>query len=215
MTLALILLMVLILMGGLLFFARPAKAMLAPVAAAAALGLAGYAWQGRPDIAEARASPVKAGNKTAEILIEFRKSMDQNFIGSERWLITADGFTRSGNYRMAAAMIQAGIKEQPRNADLWSALGLVLMLASEGEVTAPAKLAFQKARALSPQRPQADYFEGLAALAKGDLATTEKLWQGALDRATPKADYRMQLESQLAVVKQQKTMSKNGSNLSN
>ena len=84
------------------------------------------------------------------------------------------------------------------NPDLWSALGLVLMLASDGEMTPPAKLAFDKARTLAPNLPAPDYFEGLAALFDRKPDITISKWNMVLERATPKAKWRPAVESQLA-----------------
>ncbi len=166
------------------------------VFAAVVLAMAGYAWQGRPDLPTAVARPIAAERGAAEALIRMRSDMDQNFGQAKSWLNLADGFAREGNYRAAAGVIQGGIKQYPQNADLWSALGLVLMLAADGEMTPPARLAFDKARKLAPQLPAPDYFEGLAALFQRKPVEALKLWGKVLDRATPNAKWRAPLESQ-------------------
>lgn len=165
-------------------------------ASAMLLGMTGYALQGRPDLPPSPAKPVAAEQQTALLLIETRAKMDQKFSGAQRWLIGADGFARTGRYQTSAAFIQAGLREQPRNGDLWAALGLQLMLASEGKLTAPAKLAFDKARRFRPGGPAPDYFEGLNALFQGDPATASRLWKGILDRSPTWPEWRPNLESQ-------------------
>lgn len=169
-----------------------------PVLATVILAMAGYAWQGRPALPSARATPVAAEQGAAEAMIKMRSEMDQNFGVAKMWLVTADGFARDGSYAAAAGYIQAGLREHPENADLWSALGLVLMLASDGEMTPAAQLAFDKSRKLAPNLPAPDYFEGLAALFDRKPGVTISKWKALLARATPNAKWRPAVESQLA-----------------
>jgi cytochrome c-type biogenesis protein CcmH len=182
--------------AALLLSVNARKLLWSPVLAAVVLGMAGYAWQGRPDLPAARAQPIAAERGAAEALIKMRSDMDQNFGQAKSWLNLADGFAREGNYSAAAGIIQGGIKQYPQNADLWSALGLVLMLAADGEMTPPAQLAFEKARKLAPQLPAPDYFEGLSALFERKPIVALEKWGKLLDRATPNAKWRAPLESQ-------------------
>lgn len=181
-----------------LAFVKGRKQLWQPIMATVVLAMAGYAWQGRPDLPSAEAKPIAAEQGAAEALIKMRSDMDQNYGVAKMWLVTADGFARDGSYAAAAGYIQAGLREHPENADLWSALGLVLMLASDGELTPPAKLAFDKARKLAPSLPAPDYFEGLAALFDRKPTETMRLWKGLLERASLKAKWRPALESQLS-----------------
>jgi len=182
--------------AALLLSVNARKLLWSPVLAAVVLGMAGYAWQGRPDLPAARAKPIAAERGAAKALIKMRSDMDQNFGQAKSWLNLADGFAREGNYGAAAGIIQGGIRQHPQNADLWSALGLVLMLAADGEMTPPAQLAFDKARKLAPQLPAPDYFEGLAFLFQRKPIEALKMWNKVLDRATPNAKWRAPLESQ-------------------
>ncbi|MEW6577506.1 MAG: hypothetical protein AB1408_14250 [Pseudomonadota bacterium] len=183
---------------AILAFAKGRRQLWQPVAATVVLAMAGYAWQGRPELSSSEAQPIAAERGAAEALLKMRSDMDQNFGVAKMWLVTADGFARDGSYSAAAGYIQAGLREHPDNPDLWSALGLVLMLASDGEMTPPAKLAFDKARTLAPNLPAPDYFEGLAALFDRKPDITISKWNMVLERATPKAKWRPAVESQLA-----------------
>ncbi|MFN3749497.1 MAG: tetratricopeptide repeat protein [Sphingorhabdus sp.] len=183
---------------AILAFAKGRRQLWQPVAATVVLAMAGYAWQGRPDLQSSPAQPMAAERGAAEALLKMRSDMDQNFGVAKMWLVTADGFARNGSYAAAAGYIQAGLREHPENADLWSALGLVLMLASDGEITPPAKLAFDKARKLAPNLPAPDYFEGLAALFERKPDVTIVKWRSLLERASPQAKWRPAVESQLA-----------------
>lgn len=160
------------------------------------LGMTGYALQGQPNLPPSPAKSMVTEKQTAQMLIEMRAKMDQKFSPAKRWLMGSDGFARSGDYALAAAFIQAGLREQPKEGDLWAALGLQLMLASDGKLNAPAKIAFDKARKFRPANPAPDYFEGLDALFQGDPAKASRLWKGILDRSPAWLEWHASLESQ-------------------
>ncbi len=182
---------------GLLKLARLPRKTWEPLAAILVLGMAGYALQGRPDLLDAPAKQTADKGREAAALIEMRAVMDQNYGGAKKWLIPADGFARKGNYQLSAIFLKSGLRENPADADLWSALGVQLMLASEGKMSAPAQFAFDRARALQPLRPAPDYFAGLAALFEGRVVDALKLWQGLLDRAPASARWRPKLQAQV------------------
>ena len=127
--------------------------------------------------------------------------MDQSFGSAKRWLVTADSFAKQGDYPLSASYIQAGLRQDPNNPDLWSALGLQLMLASEGQMSPPAQLAFDKARAIRPNYPAPYYFAGLARLFAGDLDGAILLWEKTVSLATPQAKWKARIESQLQAAK--------------
>lgn len=181
-------------------FVRSSKALWQIAAAAVLLGMTGYALQGRPFLPASPAKPLAASEVAATQLVEIRADMDQGF-GAKRWLITADSFAKQGDYPLAASYIQSGLRSDPQNPDLWSALGLQLMLASEGQMSPPAQLAFDKARAIRPNYPAPYYFAGLARLFAGDLDGAILLWEKTLSLATPKAKWKGRIESQLLAAK--------------
>ena len=170
-------------------------------AAAVLLGMTGYALQGRPSAPSSPAKPLEGSEVAATQLVDIRADMDQSFGGAKRWLITADSFAKQGEYALAASYIQSGLRSDPKNADLWSALGLQLMLASDGQLSAPAELAFDKARAIRPSYPAPYYFVGLARMLSGDLDGAILLWEKTLSLATPNAKWKDVLESQLQAAK--------------
>jgi cytochrome c-type biogenesis protein CcmH len=180
----------------------PARKQLWPiVAAACVLGMAGYAWQGAPDQPASPAQPIPEQRKAAEALLQMRANMDSNYGIGKQWLITADSFARSGRYSYSAAFIQSGLREHPENGDLWAGLGVVLLLAGDGQMSPPAKMAFANARKFGPRNRAPDYFEGLVALFEGDPAKTLTLWQKLLDEAPENALWRPKLESELSGLK--------------
>jgi cytochrome c-type biogenesis protein CcmH len=170
-------------------------------AAALLLGMTGYALQGRPALQSMPAKPVQAESQAAGQLVDIRAEMDQSFGGAKRWLVTADSFARQGEYKLSASYIQAGLKQNPEDPDLWSALGLQLMLASNGTMSPPAQLAFDKAREIRPTYPAPYYFGGLARLFGGDVDGAILFWEKTLSLATPNAKWKPRLERQLASAK--------------
>lgn len=186
---------------ALIWFVRSSKGLWQIAAATVLLGMTGYALQGRPFMPASPAKPLAASGVAATQLVDIRADMDQSFGGAKRWLITADSFAKQGDYPAAAAYIQSGLRSDPQNADLWSALGLQLMLASEGQMSPPAQLAFDKARAIRPNYPAPYYFAGLARLFAGDLDGAILLWEKTVSLATPKAKWKGRIESQLKAAK--------------
>ena len=188
-------------LAGMILIGKLSRGLWQVAAAAIVLAMTGYALQGRPALPASLAKPIEAKNDAAAALLIMRNEMDQSFGVAKRYLVTADSFSRSGDYKLSASYIQSGLRDHPRDADLWNALGLQLMLASEGRVSPPAKLAFDKAREYWPQHPGPDYFDGLSELFAGNVPATISAWELALAKGTPKARWRPRLESQLAALR--------------
>jgi cytochrome c-type biogenesis protein CcmH len=184
-------------LAGVLAFAPARKQLWPIVAAASVLALAGYAWQGNPDQLAAPAQTIAAKTRAAEALIAMRADMDPTGGLAKQWLITADSYARSGRYQYSAAFIEAGLRQYPRNGDLWAGLGLVLLLAGDNQMSPPAKMAFAKAREYAPLNRSPDYFEGLVELFEGRPANTIRIWQKLVDGAPDGAVWKPKLESQL------------------
>ena len=188
-------------LASLILLGRLGKGYWQLAAAAILLGMTGYALQGRPSVESSPAKPRAAKEDAAVQLVAMRADMDQSFGGAKRWLVTADSFANQGDYTLSASYIQAGLKQNPNDPDLWSALGLQLMLASNGEMSLPAQLAFDKARAIRPNYPSPYYFAGLSRLFRGDVGGAILFWEKTLSLATPNAKWKSRLESQLAGAK--------------
>ncbi len=186
--------------GTLVWLGKLPRLSYASLGAALMLAVSGYAMQGRPSLPSARAQPVAANQATTLALISTRAEMDLTYSAAKPYLVTSDSWARDGDYGLAAAYIKSGIKKNPKDGDLWSALGLQLMLASDGQMSPPAKFAFDQARRFAPNQPAPDYFTGLDALFNGRIDEALSLWQDLLARTTPKARWRPLLESQIARV---------------
>ena len=190
-----------VVIGGVLLFVPGRKQIWPAIAAAVVLGLAGYAWQGSPDQPASPAQPITAKLKADESLLQMRADMDTGYGIGKQWLITADSYARSGKYDYSAAFIQSGLRQYPKNGDLWAGLGVVLLLAGDGQMSPPAKMAFTNARKFAPKNPAPDYFDGLVELFEGRPVKTVEIWQRLVDDAPDKAIWRPKLESQLGGLK--------------
>lgn len=190
-----------VIFAALLYVGKLPRESWTAIAAALVLGLAGYAMQGRPDLPAAPAAISTAQNENVKNLIEMRALMNANLSRARPYLILSDAYARDGDFQLGAAYINSGIRKNPKNAELWSGLAVQLLLAGEGQMSPPARYAFDKARSLSPKHPVPDYFDGLTALYDGRIDETIQLWQGILDRADDDAPYRKRLSAQLAALK--------------
>ena len=183
--------------AALIIFAKLPRKTWEAIAAAGVLAMAGYALQGRPNVAGSPAGAVPGKSDAAADMILMRSEMDLSFSNARPYLILSDAYARDGNYQFAASYIRSGLRRDPRNADLWAGLGLQLLLASDGQMSPPAKFAFDRAREFSPRQPAPDYFEGLSALFSGRADVALGLWQGLLARAPKEAKWKARLESQI------------------
>lgn len=201
---------VLVSFGALVKFAKLPRIGWEPLAAALVLACAGYAFQGRPDLAGAPAQAIKAKSKSVSDVLDMRASMDRNFSAARPYLILSDAFARDGKFKLGAAYIRSGIKRHPESADLWAGLAVQLLLANDGKMSPPALLAFERVRALGPKHPAPDYFKGLDALFSGKPDQTLMLWRRLLVKPPENAKWPAKLESQVVAVEKMVTMMTNG-----
>lgn len=166
--------------------------------AALLLGLAGYALQGSPGQPGEPKPPVENAGTADAALIAQRQAMGSAFGSGQSWLIVADGLSRQSQFGAAAQVLRTAIRQNPRDADLWVALGNALVGHSNGFISPAAQFAFQRAATLSPQHPGPPFFMGLALAQSGRLAEARAIWGALAERAPKDASYRADLEARLA-----------------
>jgi len=160
----------------------------ATVAAALALGLAGYALQASPGMPGATAAPADGQGESAWALVDERKSMIASEDASRNpKLIVADGFARRGRDADAAALLRGAIADDPRDGEAWLALGNTLVEHTDGALTEPALLAYRRAAESEPGSIGPGYFLGLALVRQGRLGEAAALWRATLESAPPDA----------------------------
>jgi cytochrome c-type biogenesis protein CcmH len=169
-----------------------------PVAAALLLGLAGYALQGRPAQPGSPVAPRVQSVEIDQADIETRGKMGQRFGSGPNWLVAADGAMRAGMPQAAVTYIKSGLKDNPRDPDLWVGLGNALIVHSGGMVSPAATYAFQRAADIAPEHPGPPFFMGLAFAQSGQFAQARAIWTELLQRSPPQAPWRADLEQRLA-----------------
>lgn len=175
------------------------RAALEPIAAALLLGLAGYALQGSPTLRSHPVRPAEDASKANEADIEIRKEMaEQRFGDGPSWLMAADGAMRAGLPTAAVTYIKSGLKQHPRDPDLWVGLGNALVVHNGGIVSPAATYAFQKAAEIAPDHPGPPFFMGLALAQSGQFGQARAIWTELLKRSPPDAPWRADLEQRLA-----------------
>src|SRR3546814_8001431 len=95
-------------------------------------------------------------------LAKLRKNMGERFSQAGQWLVLSDAFNRQGKHEDAANVLRVGLRQYPKDANLWLGLGNALMVHGKGILSPAAEFSFRKAIRLAPEQPAPAYFYGLA-----------------------------------------------------
>lgn len=193
---ALVALLLALVVTGLLL-ARLPRILWELVGAALLFGLAGYAWQGHPNLPGAPREVAQVGPRLDEGLARLRDSFGGRYGNAAQWITLSDGFARRGQTKDAANILVAGLRADPENADLWVALGNALILHGEGIVSPAADYCYRRAMQLAPRSSAAPYFYGLALAQSGQFAAARKVWGALVARVPPQSPLHAQLEAGL------------------
>lgn len=167
-------------------------------AATLLFGLAGYATQGMPDL-PAAPKPAQAGDAgSGELMVEARKEFYDEGVLPSRYVVTADGFARRGQYRDAVEFLRNAVAENPNDSQAWLAMANALVEHANGTLSEAAEYAYAQARASEPDNAAADYFHGIALIRNGRFDEARALWARALEAAPVDARYRADLMGRLA-----------------
>lgn len=168
-------------------------------AAGLLFGLAGYALQGSPGQPGAPApATVSESAQTGEYMVKARREFYPEGILPSRFVVTADGFARRGQFDQAARFLRNAVHENPHDGEAWLALANALVEHADGQLTPAALYAYERAEQTNPGNPAADYFVGLAFLRDGQPERTRTLWAGLLDKAPADARWRAAVADRLA-----------------
>jgi cytochrome c-type biogenesis protein CcmH len=187
-------------------FARLDTAGLQVLGAALLLAVAGYAWQGHPALPGAPKHAVEQKAVRESDFAAMRRDMMGRFDTADHWLTMAEAYAREGDTRGAADIVRSGLRAHPNNATLWVGYGNALVMHSGGLMTPAAQLAFDRAAQLAPDHPGPKFFYGLSLAQSGRLEEAEKVWRDLLARAPADAQWRAQVEQQIAAVEQARAM---------
>lgn len=167
-------------------------------AAVLVFGLTGYAWQGSPGQPGRPTPPQARGSEAGAAMVEGRRALFEDEGPASKYLITSDGFARRGKFAEAAGLLRRGLAENPDDLEGWLALGMAMVGHAEGNVTPAAVQAFERARAIDPAHPGAEYFLGFAYLQSGEIRNARNIWAGLLERSPPDAPWHDGLAVQVA-----------------
>lgn len=196
-----ILLVFAVLVGAALWwFGRLPKGGLEYVAAALLLGVAGYAWQGHPDLPGSPVEPATPDIGGELAVTAERRAMMGQFNGAAQYIDTSEALIRNGSTANAVAILSAATRKYPQNSDLWVGLGNALVEHGGGAINPAAQYAFQRAATISPQHPAPPFFFGLALARSGQLDRAATIWRELLERTPPNASWRGDLEKRIAQV---------------
>lgn len=168
-------------------------------AAALMLGATGYAFQGSPNEPARPARPVKAELADDPTLTQLRDSMLGRYTLDAAYLTAADAMTRTGDRRAAVQVLLGGLNRIPRSLALWTALGTAYA-AHDGQLSPPARFAFEQAIRLAPNHPAPPFFLGLALIRANDFTGARSQWARAVALSPEGASYRREIQLRLALL---------------
>ncbi len=169
------------------------------IAAALIFGLAGFAFQGRPDQPGAPKSAPQSTARSGEALVAARHQLSQSGpISGDRLLVTADAMARNGSFGDAASLALGAAEKNPNNADAWLAVANNLVAHADGSLTPAALHAYRRAGLADPKHPGPPFFLGLALLQAGQLEQGRTMWADLLAKSPAEAPWRKDLEARLA-----------------
>ena len=188
-----------LLMIGLILIGRVPRPAWEITAAAVLIGLAGYAWQGRPGLeGSPREGAERSGGQFDEALAEQRRGMAERYGPAGQWLLLSDGLGRQGKTKEAANVLLSGLKQTPNDANLWLGMGNALIAHAGGAISPGANYAFRRAMALDPDAPAPRYFYGLALARAGQFQAARDLWGPLAASAPAGSKIREELEGDIA-----------------
>lgn len=166
--------------------------------AALLFGLAGYAWQGNPDLPGVSRTGGERSAPFDEKLAEQRRSLAERYGPASQWLVMSDAYGRRGHSQEAANVLVAGLRATPDDANLWLGLGNALVAHGDGVLSPSADFAYRRAMALDPDGPAPRFFYGLAAARAQEPAKARELWTSLAGSLPPDAPLRAELTANIA-----------------
>jgi cytochrome c-type biogenesis protein CcmH/NrfG len=183
-----------------LVFARMPRMIWELAGSALLLGAAGYAWQGSPSLAGDPRTTEQTAPRYDEDLAKLRNAFSGTDNKAAPWITMSDGLARQGDYTNATNALVAGVKANPNNANLWVALGNMLIYKADGALSPAARFSYAEAQRLAPGKPAPPYFHGLALAQSGDLEAARTVWAALQARVPPQSPLHAMLSANLARV---------------
>lgn len=118
----------------------------------------------------------------------------------EGWRLLGWSYVQTERYPQAAEAYRHAVALTPGDADLWSGLGEVQVLANGGRVSDEALDSFRKALAIAPADPRARFFLAAAREEKGDPKGAIEDWIALLKEAPADASWTAPVRQRLEAV---------------
>lgn len=177
--------------AALLWVLKVRGAELTLAAATLAIGCAGYAIQGRPEL---QGSPSDAEARTIPVpLTAARQAMMGRFIAADTWSTIAESYAARGQTKDAVGVMRSAVRARPTDYAMWVGLGNTLSDHAQ-TLTPAARFAFARAAQLAPNHPAPRFFLGLALARSGQSEQALAMWRDVLAEAPADASWRAYVE---------------------
>ncbi len=182
---------------GLFLIGRLHRGLWGMAAAALLFAMAGYAWQGRPELRGDPRDPASLVRPFDEDLAKLRNAFGGSYGKAAPWLTMSDGFARQGRTGEAANVLLSGLRAAPDDPDLWVGLGNALVAHGGGMVSPSADYSYRRAMRVAPDKSSSPYFYGLALAQSGRYADARTIWSALAARVPEKSPLHAELQANL------------------
>ncbi len=171
-----LILLVLLTGAGIWWFGRPRRGHWELIVAALLVGTTGYALQGRATLEGAPRFSTTAASRFDQTEADVRVSLTDRFGPGAKWMTMSDAFSRSGDTEAGANVILSGLKESPKDPNLWVGLGNALVTHNGGILSPAAEYAYRQAMRYDKQGIASRFFYGLSLARSGQLQPAKEIW---------------------------------------
>lgn len=178
-------------------FARVALILAALVALAAIAIAVVRSRGGGGESAMATGAPEQVGD-VASMVAGLERKLKDNPDDFKGWATLGWSYYNLGRYADAAGAYARAVKNDPSNAEIWSALGEVQVLSGPGGVTPAAEASFRKTLSIDPSDHRARYFLAVKKDQDGDHKGAVDDWIAILKDSPPGAPWEQPVRQLIA-----------------
>lgn len=179
---------------------------IAGIALLPALGLLIYQATGSPRLPsqphDARVAQKPVPNSIDDLVARVEERLREHPEDGQGWDVLAPVYMRQERFREAADAFARAIRLLGPNAKRLSGFGEATVIAENGIVSEPARLAYEQLLKLEPGQPEARFWLAMAKEQDGKLTEAAADYRGLLADAPAGAPWRASVEERLALVTQ-------------
>ncbi len=153
------------------------------------LALGGPSAPARPEADVASVDPAQEREALVDMAMRLQERVDDDPNDASAWLILAQARARLNENAAAAEAFGQAAALQPDDPTLASVHGEALIRAADGAIGPEAKAAFQRADALDPHEPRAQFYLGLADAQAGLTLPALERWARLIAVSPPDAPW--------------------------